>query len=323
MLAILAENLTIAVCHSAYYQLESIIKERVSEATVFQELTTEALKPRMGELDVLVVSGAWDDTLLENADRLKWIQSVGVGYDQFPLEELKSRGIRLTNAVGVNSNAVSEHAMALVLAFSRRVLEARDNQNRKHWRPMIGDPAAREVELDGKVLGVVGLGTIGNRLATLGKAFGMRVVGTKGNPATYVGVADTVLPSEDLGKLLDVADFVVLCCPLKPETTNLIGAVELKRMRGSACLINVARGQVVVESELISALSTGEIAGAALDVAVSEPLRQSSPLWEMPNVLLTPHAGGETSLYEKRLVDIIVENIRRWERGESFIHQIV
>jgi phosphoglycerate dehydrogenase-like enzyme len=151
----------------------------------------------------------------------------------------------------------------------------------------------------------------------------MRVVGTKGNPATYQGMADEVLPPERLGELLDVADFVVLCCPLKSETTNLIGAAELKRMRSSAYLINVARGLVVVEDELIAALQAGDLAGAALDVALDEPLGADSPLWDMPNVLITPHTGGETSLYEKRLVDIIVENVRRWEREDPFIHRVV
>ncbi|MFQ5924243.1 MAG: D-2-hydroxyacid dehydrogenase, partial [Anaerolineales bacterium] len=252
-----------------------------------------------------------------------WIQSIGVGFNQFPLEELKRRGIRLTNAAGVNANAVSEHAIALILAFARRLPEARDNQRRKHWRSMISDPRAREDELCGKTLGIVGLGTIGNRLATFGKAFGMHVIGTKGNPATYQGSADEVLPADRINKLLDIADFVVLCCPLKPETTNLIGAAELKRMRRTSYLINVARGPVVVESELITALRSGEIAGAAIDVAISEPLELASPLWDMPNVLITPHTGGETSMYERRLVDIIVENVRRWERGEPFIHQVV
>lgn len=322
MQTIAAKDLTIGICHPAY-QIEPVIKECLPEVKVFQELSTSSLKPHMPKVDVLVISGAWHRTLLKDAERLKWIQSIGVGFNQFPLEELKRRGIRLTNAAGVNANAVSEHAIALILAFSRRLPEARDNQRRKHWRPMISDPRAREDELSGKTLGIVGLGTIGNRLATFGKALGMRVIGTKGNPVTYRGVADEVLPADRINELLENSDFVVLCCPLKPETTNLIGAAQLKRMRRTSYLINVARGPVVVEAELISALRGGEIAGAALDVAVSEPLEPDNLLWDMPNVLITPHTGGETSLYERRLVDIIVENVRRWERGEPFIHQVV
>ena len=321
MSAINAGNLTIGVCHPAY-RIAPELGARLPGTTVFQEHSADAVAPRVPELDVLVISGAWRDDLLDHAGKLKWIQAIGVGYNQFPLPELKRRGIRLTNAVGVNANAVSEHAMALILALSRRLPEARDNQQRKHWRPMISDPRIREDEIADKTLGVVGLGAIGNRLATLAKAFGMRVVGTKGNPADYQGQADVVLSSDRLGELLDGADYVALCCPLKPETTNLIGAAELKRMKSSAHLVNVSRGQVVVEADLIAALQRGNIAGAALDLTVDEPLRPESPLWELPNVLITPHTGGETSRYETRLVDIIVENIRRWERGEPFIHQI-
>ena len=322
MATIRAQDLTIGVCHTAY-QVAAVLGERLPEARVFQEWSTGAMAPRMPEIDVLVISGAWQHALLDNATKLQWIQAIGVGYNQFPLDDLRRRGIRLTNAVGVNSSAVSEHAMALILALARRLPEARDNQHGKYWRPMISDPRTREDELAGKTLGIVGLGAVGNRVATLGKAFDMRVIGTKGNPATYQGAADQVLPPDRLGEILDVADFVVLCCPLTPATTDLIGMAELKRMRHSAYLINVARGQVVVETALIAALQAGDIAGAALDLTIDEPLKSDSPLWEMPHVLITPHTGGETSLYEQRLVDIIVENVRRWERGEPFIHQVV
>ena len=321
MPAIAAKDLTIGVCHPAY-RIAPVLSERLPAATVFQENSADAMVPRMPDIDVLVISGAWRDALLDGAGKLQWIQAIGVGYNQFPLAELRRRGIRLTNAVGVNANAVSEHALALILALSRRLPEARDNQHRKHWRPMIGDPQAREDEIADKTLGIVGLGAIGNRLAALAKAFGMRVIGIKGNPAAYEGQADAVLPPDRLGELLDSADFVALCCPLKPETTNLIGAPELRRMRSSAYLVNVSRGQVVVESELIAALQRGDIAGAALDLTIDEPLRPESPLWDLPNVLITPHTGGETSRYEQRLVDIIVENVRRWEHDEPFIHQV-
>jgi phosphoglycerate dehydrogenase-like enzyme len=314
--------MTVGVCHTAY-PIETYIRKRLPEVRVFQEYSTDAMRPRMPEVDVLVISGAWQDSLLDTADKLKWIQAIGVGYNQFPLESLKNRDIRLTNAVGVNAAAVSEHAIALMLAIARRLPEACSNQKRKYWRPMIGDPQTREDEIGGKTVGIVGLGAIGNRLAGLAKAFGMHVLGTKGNPSTYQGAADEVLPPDRLGELLEKSDYVVLCCPLIPETTNLIGAEELRRMRRSGYLINVSRGPVVVEHELVTALEQNEIAGAALDVTIDEPLGEKSPLWGMPNVLITPHTAGETALYESRLVDIMVENIQRWERGEPFVHRVV
>ncbi len=319
---IAAKNLTIGVCHPAY-RIEPVIRQRLPETRVFQESTTSAIEKRMPKIDLLAISGAWHNSLLKGAERLKWIQSIGVGFDQFPLDELKSCGIRLSNATGVNANAVSEHAMALILALVRRLHEACQNRQRRHWQPMISNPEDREDELGGKTLGIIGLGTIGNRLAIFGKAFDMRVIGTKGNPATYRGVVDDVLPPERLDDLLKVANFVVVCCPLKADTIDLIGAAELAHMRPSSYFVNVARGPVVVEADLISALQEGKISGAVLDVTIDEPLAPDSPLWQMNNVLITPHTGGETSYYEKRLVDIIVENIRHWERREPFVHQIV
>ena len=212
MSAINAGNLLIGVCHPAY-RIAPELSARLPETAVFQEHSADAMAPRMPELDVLVVSGAWRDDLLKEAGKLKWIQAIGVGYNQFPLPELQRRGIRLTNAVGVNANAVSEHAIALILALSRRLPEARDNQHRKHWRPMISDPRTREDEIADKTLGVVGLGAIGNRLATLAKAFGMRVVGTKGNPTTYHGDADAVLPSGRWGNC-SIAPITLPCAVL-------------------------------------------------------------------------------------------------------------
>ena len=232
--------------------------------------------------------------MLEGADKLKWIQSIGVGYNQFPLEELEKRGIILTNAVGVNSPAVAEHALALMLSISRKLPEARDNQHKKHWRPYISDPAVREFELRGKTIGVVGLGAIGEGVARLSKAFGCTVLGTKGDPSTYPadGAADEVLAASELPRLLAESDFVVLTCPEKEDTIGLIGAAELAAMKPTATLVNCvrppppptpplccqrpvwcvqARGPVVVEDELIAALEAGEIASAAIDVVRANP----------------------------------------------------
>jgi len=317
----MADKWTIGICHPAY-RIADTLSERLPEARVFQTSAPEEIRPQMCDVDILVISGAWRDDLLDNATRLRWIQSIGVGINQFPLTELERRKIRLTNAAGVNSNAVSEHAMALVLSLTRRLGEARDNQQRCFWRPMIGDPQEREFELRGKTMGIVGLGGIGERLASLSKAFGMTVVGTKRDPTTYRGIADEVLPPESLGTLLERSQVVVLACPLTAETEKLIGAVELSRLGPEGYLVNVARGGVVDEAALVDALAESRIAGAALDVTVEEPLSVASPLWGMPNVVITPHAGGETADYEAALTDIIVENVARLAGDELLKNEI-
>jgi phosphoglycerate dehydrogenase-like enzyme len=284
----------------------------------------ESLDKRLPEADVLVISGLWRDALLDRAPRLRYIQSIGAGTDQFPRDALASRGIRLASARGVNARAVAEHAMALILALSRRLPEARDNQARHVWRGMIGDLAQREDELGGKTLLIVGLGDIGGRLARLAKAFEMRVIGLRRDPSAGAGAADSVQPMAALGSLLPQADFVALTCPLTPETEKLIDAAALARMNSSAYLVNIARGRVVDEAALIAALSARHIAGAALDVTAEEPLPPGSPLWGMEHVIITPHTAGETRRYEDNVIGILRDNLDRLWRGETELrNQIV
>ena len=177
-----------------------------------------ALEQRMGEADVLVISGLWRNDLLPRAKRLRFIQSIGAGTDQFSRESLKQHGVRLASARGVNARAVSEHLMALMLALARRLPEARDNQAKRVWRGMIGDLTQREDELGGKTLLIVGLGQIGGRLAQLAKAFEVRVIGIRRDPRAGGGRADAVHAVSDLHALLPQADFVALTCPLTAET---------------------------------------------------------------------------------------------------------
>jgi phosphoglycerate dehydrogenase-like enzyme len=310
------DELVICFAHVAYW-----LHERFSALDTgiksFAVRDPETLEARVGEADVLVISGLWQSGFLERAKKLRFIQSIGAGTDQFPRAELARRGIRLASARGVNYRAVAEHAMALILALSRRLPEARDNQARCLWRGMIGDPSRREDELGGKTLLIVGLGQIGGRLAELAKAFDMRVVGLRRHPAAGRGGADVVHATSDLGSLLPEADFVALTCPLTTETENLIDAAALARMKPSASLVNVARGRVVDEAALIEALAAGQIAGAGLDVTAEEPLAPSSPLWEMPQVLITPHTAGETSRYEDNVIEILRDNLERLARGEA------
>jgi phosphoglycerate dehydrogenase-like enzyme len=277
----------------------------------------ESLEMRIGEPDVLVISGLWQNSLLDRATKLRFIQSIGAGTDQFPRDELAKRRIRLTSARGVNYRAVSEHAMALILALSRRLPEARDNQASRVWRGMIGDLSGREDELGGKTLLVVGLGQIGGRLTQLAKAFDMRVVGLRRDPAAGRGAADAVHPMGEFNSLLPEADFLALACPLTKETENLVNAEAIGRMKSSAYLVNVARGRVVDEAALVEALAAQRIAGAGLDVTAEEPLAASSPLWGMGNVLLTPHTAGETRRYEDNVIEILRDNLGRLWRGEA------
>jgi phosphoglycerate dehydrogenase-like enzyme len=317
------DRLTICFAHAAY-QLQERFLCRQIPVNSFEVRIPGEFERRVGEADVVVVSGLWRDDLLDRTQRLHFIQSISAGTDQFDRAKLKERGIRLASAQGVNERAVSEHAMALILAMTRKLPEARDNQAKQAWRGMISNIAQREDELSGKTLLIIGLGRIGSRLAQLAKVFGLRVIGIKRDPATGAEAAASAHGLTDLKTLLPQADFVVLTCPLTKETERVIDADALSRMKRSAYLVNVARGGCVDELALIKALQDQTIAGAAIDVTVDEPLPQSSPLWRFSNVLITPHTAGETRKYEDNVLDILFDNLNRLWRGElSLRNEIV
>lgn len=316
-------DLTICFAHVAY-QFQAQFAARNTGINSFQAWSREELAARIGEADVLVVSGFWNNGLIPAASKLKFIQSASAGIDQYGKAELAAAGVRLASGQGVNARAVAEHALALMLALARRLPEARDNQARHVWRGMIGDLTKREDEMGGKTLLVVGLGGIGSRLAQLGRALDMHVIGMKRDPATGGASAHETIGRDGLADALARADVVALTCPLTPETTKLIDAAALARMKRSATLINCARGRVVDEAALVSALQEGQIAGAGIDVTEDEPLAPSSPLWDMANVLVTPHTGGETRQYETNVIDIMMENLARLWRGETaLVNQVV
>lgn len=317
------ENLVICFGHPAY-QVKAAFDSLDTGVKSFEVQSFDQFEQRIGEADVVVVSGFWKNHLLEKAPRLKFIQSISAGINQYDLDVLKAGGVRLASAQGVNMNAVSDHAMSLMLAISRRLPEARDNQAKKFWRPMQSDHAFREDELAGKTVVVVGLGGIGNRVAKLAKAFDMHVIGVRRNNLSDKGHADEVHSFVELRKLLPRADFVVLNCPLTDETRNIIDEKALSQFKKTAYLINTARGACVDEEALIKALQNKTIEGAALDCTVDEPLPESSPLWSMPNVFITPHTGGETRKYEANVARILEANLNKiWAGQDDLVNKVL
>ena len=316
--ALIPDRATLKLCFAhAAYRLGERFALRNTGLHVTEVRDREALAKALPETDVLVVSGLWHNDLLNHAPRLKFIQSISSGTDQFGRDALQAHGIKLASAAGVNAGAVAEHALSLMLALSRRLAEARDNQTARQWRGMIGDLSQREDELHGKTVLIVGMGRIGAKIATLTKAFGMRVIGIRQDPKAGSNGADRIGGMDDLGTLVKEADYVVLSCALTPQTEGLLSRAVLGAMKKSAFLVNVARGRVVDEQALIDALQAKQIAGAALDVVVEEPMPATAPLWSLPNVLITPHSAGETRAYEDNVLDLLTENLDRLWRGET------
>ena len=315
-------EIKICFAHAAY-RLGDRFALRDAGLDWFEVRTLDELRARVGEFNVLLVSGLWRNELITDAHKLAFVQSISAGTDQFSRDAFRAAGIRLASAQGANERAVAEHAIALILAIARQIPEARDNQAAKKWRGMVGEIARREDELGGKTLVIVGLGRIGMRLATLAKAFDMHVIGVRQEPSKGAGAADSVVAEGELLQVLPQADFVALTCPLTSRTEGIIDAAALAAMKPSAHLVNVARGKVVDEAALIQALREGRIAGAALDCVREEPLAAESPLWAMPNVVITPHTAGETRRYEDNVLDLLMENLERLWRGETALRNQV
>jgi phosphoglycerate dehydrogenase-like enzyme len=313
---------TIHFAHAAYNLTERFAL-RTTGHNHFQTYTRESLAQRMGEAEVLVISGFWDNALIPKGTRLKYIHACAVGYDQFDQGALEAAGVQLTNSSGVNANAVSEHAYALILGLLRQIHVARDNQRKHVWRGMISQIDQREDELPGKTMLIYGLGTIGQRIARIANAFGVRTIGLKRDLSVGADAVDELHASADFKALLPQADIVVLACPLTDQTRNVVDAQALGLMKDSSYLINVARGGCVDQNALIEALKTKQIAGAGIDVTTPEPLDESSELWTFDNVILSPHTGGETQKYEDNVLNILVENLQRLERGEELRNLIV
>lgn len=256
----------------------------------------------------------------EVAHRLRWLHSSAVGVGSMLFPAMLASPVVMTNSRGMSAASVAEHAVALILTARRRVPETIHAQEGRRWiqADLSGLPT-----LDGETLGIVGLGAIGCRVARIGAALGMKVMGTRRETDWPVpeGVAEALSPS-DLPRLLEASDVVVLSVPLTAETRGLIGGPELARMKRTAWLVNVARGKLIRESALIEALRAGTIAGAALDVFEHEPLDPSSPLWTMPNVIVTPHVAGFRGDYWAAATELFSENLRRYRSSQPLLNLV-
>lgn len=250
----------------------------------------------------------------EVATRLAWVHSPAAGVGAMLFPAMRDSAVLLTNSRGMNAAAVAEHAVGLLLALSRRLPVAFAGQREHAWRQ---DDLSALPSLEGRTVGIVGMGEIGRRIARVAAAFGMRVVATRINAtAPRPPGVNRVLPPSGLSELLAEADVVVLAAPLTGDTVGLIGREQLARMKPSAWLINVARGKLLDEAALVDALAAGRLAGAGLDVFEHEPLAESSPLWGLPNVVLTPHVAGFRSDYWEAAVALFADNLRRYRSGQ-------
>ncbi|HLJ35798.1 MAG TPA: D-2-hydroxyacid dehydrogenase [Ktedonobacteraceae bacterium] len=304
---------------------QELLRDAAQAEAVFVTRTEDFLA-RLPETEVLCAYSV-PNNLRELASNLRWLQFPGAGVDNLRPTGLLNAdsGIIITTASGIHAHSISEYVFGSMLMFNRSWPEMVRLQDRHRWPRNSSWYNLGGRELVDQTLGIIGLGSIGRQIAHLGKAFGMRVIATRRS----AGVADEqqepevdrLYPIDQLHEVLQQSDYVVLAVPLTPETEGLIGESELRAMRRTAYLVNIARGKVIDEDALIRALREQWIAGAGLDVTAEEPLPSDSPLYAMPNVILTPHISGESVHYERRLAELFADNLRRYRAGQPLRNQ--
>ncbi len=296
-------------------ELLAALADELPDAEILAAATSEESNDLLDRADALV-TGRLDADRLARGD-IEWVQALSAGVDSYPQEKMREAGVVLTNASGVHAEPIGEQVIGAMLSFERRFLESQRNKERNSWERVEGG------ELKGKTLGVVGVGAIGSRVAELGSAFGMAVLGTKRDPSTMPEAVDEGFGPEAVSELCRRSDYLVLACPLTEDTEGLIGSEAFRLLGSDAVLVNIARGAVVDEDALIRALQYGQIRGAALDVFETEPLPADSPLWDLSNVLLTPHMAGSTPKKAARWADIIGTNYRRFGTDEAYVNRVL
>ncbi|HTH62081.1 MAG TPA: D-2-hydroxyacid dehydrogenase [Paraburkholderia sp.] len=261
------------------------------------------------------------DTMLA-APRLRWVHAHSAGIDRPVFVELLRRGVRVTTSSGANARTVAHAALAGLLALARRLPSMMEAQREHAWRPLLADAAPPDLANQTAV--VVGYGAIGRKIAALLDALEMNVIVVR-RDATAADSANRtprMVAFDALDSVLPQADWLILACPLTPQTARLIDARRLSLLPARAHFINVARGEIVVEPDLVDALRDNVLAGAYLDVFAHEPLNEASPLWDLPNVIVTPHTAGHSDGHYAAVGRIWLDNLARWTRGESLVNEV-
>jgi len=264
-----------------------------------------------GELvDAEVFFGFHSPEVFAGAAGLKWIQTTAAGIEKILVPELTERGLLLTNASGIHAPPVVEMAWALTLAVGRNMKRFHRQQQEHHWE------FTEPFDVNGRTVGIIGLGGIGRRYARVAVAFGMRVIAVDLHHPPQPDDVESLWPLDRLNDLIAESDVVLVSCPATRETQGLVGAEQLALMKPDAILVNIARGGIVDEPALIECLTEGRIAGAGLDVTATEPLPADSPLWDTPDLVITPHCAGLSRDRVKHLVEFFCENLGRYKAGE-------
>jgi phosphoglycerate dehydrogenase-like enzyme len=257
---------------------------------------------------------------VRKAPRLAWLHVFNVGVDHPIYAEMLGRGVRLTTSAGSATEPIAHTAIAGLLMLARNFPRWLDDQREHKWNPMRPPDVPRDLSAQTAV--ILGLGNIGAEIARLARALGLKVIGVRRSALDTAPFVDELRTPAQLAAILPGADWLIIAAPLTEETRGLVSADLLALLPSHARLINVARGEIVDEQALIEALRSGRLAGAYLDVFEREPLPEDSPLWGMPNVIVTPHNSAVASGNDARVYEIFMDNLGRWHRGEPLLNEV-
>jgi phosphoglycerate dehydrogenase-like enzyme len=280
--------------------LANLIRDAHSEIDLHLAADRMDLIDQAVDATVLIEHGLPDE-LLDRTETLQWIQSLSAGTNRYDKERLDDEGIALTTVSGAHAPAIAQQTIGYLLMFERNLLQGLRQADHREWRRY------QAGELTGRTVGIIGVGAIGSRVAELCASLGMDVLGLRNSSEKSDEHVDEMFGQAGLHTLLGRADYVVLACPLTSETEHLIDADALSTMRNGTKLINVARGQIVDQDALVANLQAGDLHGAALDVVDPEPLPNNSPLWDLSNVIITPHNAGGSQHFPERCAEIFLQ----------------
>ena len=257
---------------------------------------------------------------VRKAPDLKWLHVFNVGVDHPIFAEMLQKGVRLTTSAGTTALPIARTAIAGLLMLSRGFPRWMDAQRRKVWEPVRMEEAP--ADLDGQTLCILGLGGIGSEIARLALGLGMHVVGIRRSPRRGEDPVDELFPPQMLKEVLRTSQWLAIACPLTEETRGLIDREAISCLPRGAAIINVGRGEIIDEEALIEALNSRHLLGAYLDVFHTEPLPVSSPLWGLPNVILSPHNSAISRGNESRVLELLFDNLGHWLRDEALVNEV-
>ena len=305
-----------------FLELTKNLRKQFSQYNFIQLIDDQSIINQIEDIDILLAYRIPKKIFKKNIGSLKWIQLGNAGVDNCMFDEVIKSKIIITNSRGINSVPVSEFVISSILFFEKNLIDCIKFKKNKIWSQW--DIAKKNNTLENKIVGIIGYGAIGKAIAKRAKSFNMQVYGTRRlqkNKISNTNI-DLLLPLKDIDYILKKSDYIVLACPLTPQTYKLINKEKLNKIQDTSFLINISRGDIVDEDALISLLKNKKIKGAALDVFSTEPLNKNNPLFGLNNVLLSPHISGNFIGYQEKVIESFEENLKRYLQSKPLKNRV-